>query len=55
VTDGICAVTLDLPHGKVLLDAIATQSKLINVTELESGLAVLEKMAALVDVGGRRN
>jgi len=55
VTDALCAGTLDLLHGKVLLDAIATQAKLIEVGDLEARLAELEKQAAMVDFGSRRN
>ncbi len=55
VTDAICNGALDLLHGKVLLDAIATQSKLIDVTELEERLTELEKQAASVDFRARRN
>jgi hypothetical protein len=54
VTDAICAGTLDLLHGKVLLDAIATQAKLIEVGDLEARLAELEKQASVVDFSGRR-
>lgn len=53
VPDAICAGTLDLVHGKVLLDAIATQAKLIQVGDLETRLVELEKTAATVEVGGR--
>ena len=55
VTDAICQGTLDLLHGKVLLDAIATQAKLLEVTDLEARLVELEKQASVVDLGpGRR-
>jgi hypothetical protein len=40
-------------HGKVLLDAIATQAKLIEVGDLEARLAELERAAASVDFGRR--
>lgn len=53
VTDGICAGTVDMVHGKVLLDAIATQAKLIEIGDLEARLAELEKQAATVDFGQR--
>jgi hypothetical protein len=53
VTDAICAGNLDLLHGKVLLDAIATQAKLIEVGDLEARLAELEQQAAAVDLPGR--
>jgi hypothetical protein len=55
VTDAICAGTLDLLHGKVLLDAIATQAKLIEVGELEARLTELEKQASVVDFRAHRN
>jgi hypothetical protein len=55
VTDAICAGTLDLLHGKVLLDAIETQAKLINVTDLDARLDELEKQAGMVDFRARRN
>jgi len=54
VTDAMCRGILDVVHAKVLLDAIATQSKLIEVKDLEERLAELEKAAAQVDLG-RRN
>lgn len=54
LTDAICAGTVDIVHGKVLLDAIATQARLIEVADLEVRLAELEKAAAAVDLGGRR-
>jgi hypothetical protein len=55
VTDAICAGTLDLVHGKLLLDAIETQAKLINVTDLEARLDGLERQAGMVDFRARRN
>ena len=54
MTDAICAGTLDIVHGKGLLDAIATQARLIEVGDLEVRLAELERHAAAVDFGGRR-
>ena len=54
VTDAMCQGRLDLLQGKVLIDAIATQSKLIDVSNLEERLAELERMVATVDLGGRR-
>jgi hypothetical protein len=39
----------------VLLDAIGTQAKLINVTDLEARLDELEKQAGMVDFRARRN
>lgn len=54
VTDALCQGSLDVIHGKVLLDAIATQAKLIEVGDLEERLAELERQAAVVDFGGQR-
>ena len=54
VTDTLCNGTLDLLHGKVLLDAISTQAKLIEVGDLEARLAELEKQASVVDFRPRR-
>lgn len=54
VTDAMCQGRLDVVHGKVLLDAIETQSKLINVSELEVRLMELEKQIATVDLGRGR-
>lgn len=54
LTDAICRGTVDVVHGKVLLDAIATQAKLIEVGDLEQRLAELEKQAQSVDMPGHR-
>ena len=54
LSDAICTGTIDIVHGKVLLDAVALQAKLIEGGELEARLAELEKQAASVDLGGRR-
>ena len=54
VTDAICQGSIDLLQGKVLLDAIATQCKLLEVTALEAQLAELEKQAATVDLRTQR-
>jgi len=49
VVDAMCRGELDLIHGKVLLDAIATQAKLIEGSEMEARLAELERQAGAVD------
>ena len=54
LTDAICAGTVDIVHGKVLLDAIATQARLIEVGDLEGRLAELERQAQSVDLGNQR-
>ncbi len=54
VTDAICAGALNVLDDKVLLDAIATQAKLIEVGDLEARLAELESQAASVELPGRR-
>ena len=55
VTDAMCQGALDVIHGKVLLDAIATQAKLIEVGDLEQRLGDLEKAAQSVELGNGRN
>lgn len=55
LTDAICRGAVDIVHGKVLLDAIATQAKLIEVGDLEARLTELEQQAKSVDLGGNRN
>jgi hypothetical protein len=55
VTDALCRGQLDVLHGRVLLDAIATQAKLIEVGDLEARLAELERQAEAVDFRARRS
>jgi hypothetical protein len=50
----MCRGKLDVVHGKVLLDAFATQAKLIEVGDLEQRLVELEKALDTVDVAGNR-
>jgi hypothetical protein len=54
LTDAICAGTVDIMHGKVLLDAIATQAKLIEVKDLEERIVELERASASVDLPGHK-
>jgi hypothetical protein len=51
VADGVVAGTLDIAAAKVLVDLIATQTKLIETSELEARLADLEQQARNVDFG----
>ena len=55
VTDALCQGTLDALHAKLLIDAVTAQAKLIEVKDLEARLAELERQAASVDFGARRN
>ncbi|HEX6944300.1 MAG TPA: hypothetical protein VF128_15335, partial [Gemmatimonadaceae bacterium] len=54
VTDAMCEGRLDAAAGKLLVDVISTQAKLLEVTDLEARLVELEKAAATVDLRGRR-
>jgi hypothetical protein len=54
VADAVVAGTLEIAAAKVLVDLIATQTKLIETSELELRLAELERQASVVDFGGRR-
>jgi hypothetical protein len=53
VTDAICRGTIEVQFAKLLIDAITARIKVLEVTELETRLAELEKQAASVDFGGR--
>lgn len=53
VTDAICRGDLDVIHGKVLLDAIVAQARLIEGGEIEARLAELEQQAKSVDFRAR--
>ena len=55
VTDAVCRGELDVIPGKVLLDAISMQAKLIEGGEMEARLAELERQAGAVDFRGRGN
>lgn len=54
VTDAMCEGRLDGAAGKLLVDVISTQARLLEVTDLEARLVELEKAAATVDLRGRR-
>ena len=54
VAEAMCEGRVDAPTGKVLVDVISTQAKLLEVTDLEARLAELEKSAATVDLPGSR-
>ncbi len=49
LTDAICHGTIDIMHGKVLLDAIQTQARLLEVTDLEARLIELEHTARVIE------
>ena len=50
LTDALCRGGIDVIQGNVLLDAIATQAKLIEVSDLEVRLAQLEQAAKCTDL-----
>lgn len=53
VVDAMCRGELDVVSGKVLLDAIAGQAKLIETSDIEARLAELEQQAKSVDFRAR--
>ena len=54
VAEAMCEGRVDAPTGKVLVDVISTQAKLLEVTDLEARLVELEKASATVDLPGNR-
>jgi hypothetical protein len=54
VSDAMCAGRLDATAGKAMVDVISTQAKLLEVTEIAARIDELEKMAATVELPGRR-
>src|SRR5262245_36307109 len=53
LVEGICKATVDRDTAKVLIDALQTRLKAIEVTELEERLAELERRAGTVEGGPR--
>jgi hypothetical protein len=54
LVEGICQGTVDRDVAKLLIDAIQTRLKAIEVNELEERLTEVEKLASTVDASGRR-
>ena len=50
----MCEGRVDAATGKVLVDVISTQAKLLEVTDLEARLVELEKASTTVDLPGTR-
>ena len=55
ITAAITAGTIDSANAKLRLDAVQARMKSIELCDLEKRLVELEKQAAMVDFGGRRN
>jgi len=54
LVDGICKGSVDRDAAKLLIDAIQTRLKAIEVNELEVRLAQLEESAKAVDMDAQR-